>query len=399
MFLEWFGAQSKFTKPWQEMEKGELCECLQVFYAAARKQDGSEFKVTSLRSIRSAIDRHLKQAPYNKPWSLIADPAFEKANKVLNAICKKHTREGKIGTVVHKPPITREQLEKLFESGQLGNSDSKNPRQLMQTAWFYVMLYFGKRGRENMSKLSKKMVVLRSTPQGRRYFELRREALVSTKNHQGGLDDNIDEADGKMFEVSDSPRCPVKTLESLLKHLHPNLDTVFQRPREICAKFNVQNDEVWYYNSPIGVNTFGNLLKTMSKAAGIIPYLTNHSIRATSVTVLSDSNVEARHIKAVTGHKSDNSIESYNTRASFQQKENMSNILSRFVAGNQQNQCSSTNTISVNPASYTVQKADENTTDIQLRVDNKTTNIDMRGPHSFNFHNCSVSIVNNSIIH
>ena len=203
MFLEWFGAQSKFTKSWQEMEKGELCECLQAFYAAARKQDGSEFKVTSLRSIRSAIDRHSKQAPYNKLWSLIADPAFEKANKVLNAICEKHTREGKIGTVVHKPPISREQLEKLFESGQLGNSD--------------VMLYFGKLGRENISKLSKKMLVLRSTPQGRRFFELRREALVSTKNHQGGLDDNIDEADGKMFEVSDSPRCPVKTLESLLE--------------------------------------------------------------------------------------------------------------------------------------------------------------------------------------
>ena len=89
-------------------------------------------------------------------------------------------------TVVYKPPITREQLEKLFESGQLGNSDSKNSRQLMQTAWFYVMLYFGKRGRENISKLSKKMLVLCSTPQGRRYFELRREALVSTKNPQGG---------------------------------------------------------------------------------------------------------------------------------------------------------------------------------------------------------------------
>ena len=97
----------------------------------------------------------------------------------------KHTREGKIGTVVHKPPITREQLEKLFESGQLGNSDSKNPRQLMQTAWFYVMLYFGKRGRENISKLSKKMLVLRSTPQGRRYFELRCEALVSTNGIRG----------------------------------------------------------------------------------------------------------------------------------------------------------------------------------------------------------------------
>ena len=73
-------------------------------------------------------------------------------------------------------------------------------------------------------------------------------------------------------------------------------------------------------------------MKTMSLAASIIPHLTNHCVRATSVTVLSDHNVEARHIKVVTGHKSITSIESYNARASLQQKENMSNILSRLGA-------------------------------------------------------------------
>ena len=51
------------------------------------------------------------------------------------------------------------------------------------------------------------------------------------------------------------------------------------------------------------------------------------------MTVLSDRNVAARHIKAVTCHKSDSAIESYNVRASSPQKENMSNILSRFVSG------------------------------------------------------------------
>lgn len=74
-------------------------------------------------------------------------------------------------------------------------------------------------------------------------------------------------------------------------------------------------------------------MKTMSLAASIIPHLTNHCVRATSVTVLSDHNVEARHIKVVTGHKATTSIESYNARASLQQKENLSNILIRYVAG------------------------------------------------------------------
>ena len=44
--------------------------------------------------------------------------------------------------------------------------------------------------------------ILRQTPQGRRYFELRGEfpgAILSTKNHQRGVNDNTDEADGKMF--------------------------------------------------------------------------------------------------------------------------------------------------------------------------------------------------------
>ena len=39
--------------------------------------------------------------------------------------------------------------------------------------------------------------------------------------HQGGLTDNPDECDSKMFEVPNSKHCPVKTLERFLKHLNP----------------------------------------------------------------------------------------------------------------------------------------------------------------------------------
>ena len=80
------------------------------------------------------------------------------------------------------------------------------------------------------------MLVLQTTPQGRRYYELRRDALMSTKNHQGGLNDSTDESDGKMFEAINSSRCPVKTIENFLKHLNPKLDRLFQRPRELRMK-------------------------------------------------------------------------------------------------------------------------------------------------------------------
>ena len=62
-------------------------------------------------------------------------------------------KEGKVGPGVHKHPITSEQMQEIFRSCQeLGDSNTKDPSQLMRTAWFYLTLYFGKRGRENEKK-------------------------------------------------------------------------------------------------------------------------------------------------------------------------------------------------------------------------------------------------------
>ena len=74
------------------------------------------------------------------------------------------------------------------------------------------------------------------------------------------------------------------------------------------------------------------MMKDMSKRAGNQPYLTNHCLRATSVMILSDHDCEVRHIKAVTGHRSDSSIESYNQRPPLEQQERMSSILSDFYS-------------------------------------------------------------------
>ncbi|KAL9980188.1 hypothetical protein ACROYT_G008739 [Oculina patagonica] len=71
-----------------------------------RRTNGEPFKVSSLKAIRAAIDRHLKQAPNNKPWSIVGDLEFKKANDTLNAVCKNLMKGGKVTGVVHKTPIT-----------------------------------------------------------------------------------------------------------------------------------------------------------------------------------------------------------------------------------------------------------------------------------------------------
>ena len=128
------------------MSKQELNACLKCFYMSARKKDNK---------------------PNNKPFSIISDPAFTEANKVLDAFVKDLRKTGKIAGVVHKRAISKEQLKKLFESGELGPAGSLNPAQLQRTAWFYLGLFFGRRGRENQRQLTPAMLSLRKNFIGR----------------------------------------------------------------------------------------------------------------------------------------------------------------------------------------------------------------------------------------
>ena len=226
------------------------------------------------------------------------------------AFVKDLRKSGKIAGLVHKKAISKQQIQKLFDCGELGLADTKNPAQLQRTTWFYLGLFFGRRGRENQREMKSGMLTLKQTPNGIEYFELNRQcpgSLPSTKNHQGGLADPEDESDAKIFAVPEYARCPVKTVTNYLAHLNPKLDALFQKPRHVeSGKFNPDVDEIWFCNVTIGASTvLDNMLKSMSKRAGIDPYLTNHCHRATSLTILSDRDCETRHIKAITGHKSD----------------------------------------------------------------------------------------------
>ena len=106
-----------------------------------------------MKSIRAAIDRFLCSPPHCKQFSIIGDPAFTEANQVLDAFVKDLRKTGKIAGVAHKKPITKQQIQRLYECGELGPAKSTNPAQLQRTVWFYLVLYFGQRGRENQRQM------------------------------------------------------------------------------------------------------------------------------------------------------------------------------------------------------------------------------------------------------
>ena len=330
-------------------------KCLSKFYVSVRRKDGSFYKKTSLLSIRAALDRHLKSPPHNKKFSICDNHLFSEANKTLNSYLKQLVNEGKIAGTVHKNPLTGETIKKLYEKGELADADTRNPRVLLQTAWFFISIYFGKRGRENQHSLKKSMLRLVKAANGEEFFELNKSepgAVLSSKNHTGGLDGSEDHSDGKIFPLASSRRCPVEVLKAYLSHLNPNSEALFQRPKDLSStKFNPETEKIWFEERKLGHNTLENLLRKMTEKAGIVPYLTNHSLRATTVTVLSAKNIETRKIKAITGHKSDSSIESYCERPTLNQFKQMSTALTSFINGEETPEtsipCATTSTASV----------------------------------------------------
>ena len=120
-------------------------------------------------------------------------------------------------------------------------------------------------------------------------------------------------------------------LKDYLSHLNPTSDALFQRPRDgHSKKFNPADDKIWFSSAPLGTTTLDNMMKEMSKRAGIEPHLPNHCLRATSFTVLSNHNCETRHIKSIMGHKSDQAVES-NKRPLMEQQQKMSPLLCGFI--------------------------------------------------------------------
>ena len=164
LFIEWFAQQQEFRVEIQDMNKAEMNKCLRKFYLSARKHDGGFYSKANLVSIRSAIDRFLRDEPHNKPFSIIGSPEFTEANKALSSFLKTLSKSEDIRPTVHKNPLTREVIESLYEAGELVEANSQDPSKLQQTAWFFITLYLGRRGRENQRKFSKNSFRLSKIP-------------------------------------------------------------------------------------------------------------------------------------------------------------------------------------------------------------------------------------------
>ena len=232
-----------------------------------------------------------------------------------------HVRRTGKTNIQHKPVIDEDDLVKLKRSTTLSLN---SPASLLRNVWFHIVLFFCRRGREGQRSLKKTSFKLEVDGGGRRYVTMAHDEL--TKNHQGGLGDTSTSTEkyARMYET-DMDNDGYKALQLYLSKLNPNNDALFQYPKKNWRP----SDAVWFDARPIGVNKLDNMMKTISEMAGLSKLYTNHSVRATAITLWSNAGVPNRHNMAISGHRNEQSLGHYNTQPSTAQLYNCSQVLSR----------------------------------------------------------------------
>ena len=240
------------------MEKRQLSECLKKVYLGIREKDGSFFKVSSLKAIRTAVERFLKSVPNSKHWSIISDPQFKEANDALDAFAKSIRRRKSWRC---RSPWNWSHHE-IADRNVIWTTTTWSSRRKMSlsVAPHFVVLYhilvWEKRKRkpaaddENHTSSSKnltfKTVLWTSTTNLGR--------SLSDEKPPRRLIDEDDESNGKMFEVPGSQRCPVQTVENYISHLNPETEFLFQKR----TRFG-------FCNSPLGISYLSFMMRTMSQ--------------------------------------------------------------------------------------------------------------------------------------
>jgi len=90
--------------------------------------------------------------------------------------------------------------------------------------------------------------------------------------------------------------------------------------------------DIWFDIAAVGKNTLGDKIKILSLKNNLSAVYTNHSLRATTITMLDNEWFAARHILAISGHKSETSIRSY-SRTDDSKRRKIAKSLSDKIIG------------------------------------------------------------------
>jgi hypothetical protein len=117
-------------------------------------------------------------------------------------------------------------------------------------------------------------------------------------------------------------------MQLYISKLNPNCSVFYQYPKRKWSPECL----IWYENRPLGVNKLGDMMKDISAEAELSQKYTNHCIRVAAITLWFNVGLANRHIMAISGHRNEQSLRSYNARPSSTQLQQSSDELCRALA-------------------------------------------------------------------
>lgn len=294
-----------------------LCE----FFVKLKKKDGKEYEPSSVENIKASIERHLKEKYY--PHVITSDIQFQRTRDIIKAKKMSLKKQGLGRKANASARLEPTDESRLFSSHQLG---STTPRSLQFSIFYNFSKGFGLRGRDEHRHLCFGDIVVKSTSTGVEYLEMRERA---SKTMDGSKKDDFRPTTPKIFSTDGGDSDPVVLFKLFCKKRpieSMEADHAFYLT-PIPEKRIHPTAECWYYKTPMGVNSLGDLLKNACKSAGINGKKTNHSLRKTTVAELSTAGVAATKIIQVTGHKNVQSLQHYDTELGLEEHQNISSLV------------------------------------------------------------------------
>ncbi len=152
------------------------------------------------------------------------DRVFQNANQVFSGYMTKLREEGK-DINQPKETIVPEDVKKLYSK-----VFTNTPQGLQSRIFFKICLHFGRWGREGLRELACETYEFAKDPKGIVYLLMKYHEREKCKQ---GNEPKTKEKDPYMFEIPGSPDCLIKHYKDFLKHLSPECEALFQRPKKM----------------------------------------------------------------------------------------------------------------------------------------------------------------------
>ena len=324
---------------------------LSRFVIETRKANGEMYPPSTLHQLLCGILRFMREHNPECPNFLDkSDNRFRRLQGTLDSYFHKLHSEGIGRHVKHAETISTAEENQLWESGVLNTTTPKG----LQNAVFYAIgKIFCLRGGQEHRAL--RLSQLQRDGDKYVYYE------NVSKNRNGSFKQlHINSKVVPMFPCPEAQgRCPVHLLDLYISKLPKEAkekDLFYVRPLD---KKPQDPNLPWYSAVPLGKHTLQQKVRNMCAEAGVSGNKTNHSLRATGATELYKKGVPEKLIQERTGHRSLESLRTYE-RSSEDQHKAVSTLLSApaIHSGASYSHCFSstkTKTIDIHPVPSTSQ--------------------------------------------